>query len=301
MQQQDNYDKKRKVFFIVVLLLFLPLIVAIIILLSRIGKIEVATKFAPFSSEVKLNGSRINNNGSNFVSPGTYDLEVSLSGFSTYTEKITVDSETKYIYGCLEPNSDEGLKLLENNRDCDSLEELQQKENIESNVAYSKKYPLLSSLPVKRPTFSIGYTYLETEETPTLTIDATSAYINSAIKALKDLGKDYTEYNVIITDFDNPFEKALGYDDSSSPSSTLSSYLKTVSGSTEILSSQQVDDYYLAKFIYKKKGSSSSVNYYVILKKEGDLWKVSSPAYPVLTVFNTPDIPKEIILRTNSL
>ena len=105
--------------------------------------------FAPKSANVKL-GSGGGNFGDNYVKPGTYKVVISKSGFTTYTQEVTVKSgETKSIEAALDPTSLQTKDWYKNNtEDYTIAQTIGDRKADNQRAQFVRDFPIAKDLPI---------------------------------------------------------------------------------------------------------------------------------------------------------
>jgi hypothetical protein len=176
--------------------------------LYRQGKVPVTVKYAPKKSLLLLDGKKLSNNKDNYITPGTYDLEVSADGYKTKTNKVTIigDGLEDYILGTLDPIGEPTDEYL---AEVNKIEKISGDLSRDSGIKLSEDYPVIKHLPKTNGLYSIGYTYLD-DNLFTVTIRSSAYYRQAAVNWLLELCKkesiSLAEYNIRFVDFNNPFK-----------------------------------------------------------------------------------------------
>ena len=169
------------------------------------GKVLVTVEVIPKDSIIILNNQKISNKDI-YLKPGKYTYKVEHKNFSTYKSSLIVSekSHPNILVG-LSPNNEKGQKWYKRNKS--AYREIQQKSfeiSKEYNEYMLKKWPIVNSLPIKDPYFTIGYTR-DGNENITITINAPSArYRQEALNFLIKKGFDPTNYKIDFIGYKNP-------------------------------------------------------------------------------------------------
>ncbi len=295
--------KKLKRYLLLFSLPFIIIIVYVIVLFStRIGKIPVTIKYAPFISTVFVNGEKYANRAEHYLSPGTYSIKVVLDGFSTIEETVTVSEDTEYLFGALSPNSEEGEKLTEKySNDFNEIERITSYLSQKYGQIEREEKPVLNYLPFKNSLFTIGHTY-DQDDNLIITIRSSKTYLSSAIEKLKsfDSVENLSKYDIQIVDFDNEFNEFVNNSESNPKD-----FLKSGLSSSEDFSIQDGeyfnDEYYYTNVVTGSEDSYSILPYKVLLQKQNNSWKLIGVPYPFLTIFNTDkNVPIEALVKANN-
>lgn len=176
--------------------------------ISRIGMVKTTVKFAPYTAEVRLNGKKVKNGSDkNYLAPGEYRVEVTLNGFDTVKQTLTLEGSEKYIIGQLLPNNDSGRTLSERYaHQYTEVERIVGEESAMAGDAWRKNHPILDELPINTLLYSIGYTY-DIDGNIVITVKTKSSIRRSAAVArILEITKDKPEkYRVVFDGYENPF------------------------------------------------------------------------------------------------
>ena len=297
-----NLPKQQRLILGAIVGIFIVVILAAVItLVSRLGKLEVEVKIAPFDSKVTLNGTEVKNNDSSYIAPGTYELVVEREHFETKNETITVSENNKYILGKLMPSNDIGEEIMrERNDDYLAVEGVMGRLANEEGAAIKEKWPILNYLPINNNFYSISYAYDDAGE-PIINVKADVKYIDIAVQKMKGFrGVDLTNYNIVF-ETNNVFEKFTDNDETDANKFIRAGYA-AVLGSRVVSKGEVSGDYYYAT-IYTADYSTDDVygHFRVLIKKEGGVWKLVARPQPILTKNNTGGVSKEVLDAANNL
>lgn len=199
--------KKNIAVYTAVLLVFIILI-SLWTFVDRAGKTAVVVSVVPRDSEVLI-GSDKKGNGTHYLKPGTYTVEVKKNGFQTQKRTIIVsdNKDQNVVAVSLGPNSPEAKKWAEDNSD--EYKKNEEFGAIEADVNgkyFSSLHPITKQLPFVDPYFTISY-IANPDMTITLRIDTPSPrYRYYAIAKLRSLGYDPADFAIQFKDFRNPLE-----------------------------------------------------------------------------------------------
>lgn len=173
-----NLPKRERAIVGVVIGVFVVVIMAAVItLVSRMGKVEVMVKFAPFDARVSLNGTEVKNNSSSYIAPGTYTVVAEREHFETKTETVTISESNKHILGKLMASDEEGERIMEERaEDYLAVEGVMGGLANEEGAAIKEKWPILKYLPVNNQFYSISYAYDEARK-PVVRVWAVDDYM----------------------------------------------------------------------------------------------------------------------------
>lgn len=304
MEKNPKTTKNIVIISIVIFIVFCLGIIAYVIFqnISNLGKIKIDIKYAPFIAEVKLNDKKIKNGEFNYLEPGSYTIEVSLENFETFTDTITIDESTEYLYGALEPLNEAGIATTKRyNQDFLAIQGYASQDSINEGLAEDEKWPILEKLPVSNALFSLGYK--KTGSDIVLTIKASSSYLDSAIEKLISLNpstKPLADYNIEIEDFQNPFTNQFVASSSSDPTEFLKNGFSNVECNVSPNGKTQ-GNYYLTNITTGSEDNYTLVTFHVVLIKTDNTWKLAGTPYPILTTTNTPNVPTEVLTQANNL
>lgn len=293
------------------ILIWLAIIWGIIVLgivifyLCTLGKIRVDVEYAPFAAKVTLNDTVIMNHHANYISPGDYHIKVEFENFETYEADVAVDSETQYLFGSLSPANEEGEKYVQ-----DHISEFNVIEGIAGKVAniegekQRQTYPIMDSLPIKDPYYTIGYT-ISDDGALSVTVESSISYRSQAVTRVLELldEEDFEKYDIKFYNLENPYAENFQPNSATDPNEYIRTGFSSLSGDVanfEIGGGEREGDYYYAylRYFYKKY---IGVVYRVVLKADGDSWQLVADPYPLLTTTNTPGVPRDIIIKANNL
>ena len=284
-------------------------IVAVIILaalinyISHINKVLVNIKFAPYEAAVFIDGENgYTNYSSVYIEKGQHEVMVFLNGFALYDENIEVTDETKSITGELTPISDFGVEIAnEYSKDYADLDKYITKELEKAWTEKKKTYPILDYIPYTNKAYGIGYK--NDGDNFILTITADSALVDVAVNKLRSFDENISlaEYNFEINDLDNALAGKFENNSASDPIEYLKSGYSGISETYTVNSGQWRSDYYYTTISVGAYAGYAPITYRVVLKADGSSWKLVSDPYPLLTVFNTPNVSTEVLDAANKL
>ena len=265
-------------------------------------KVSVTVKFAPFAATVRLDETVIRNNSSNYITPGNYHLKVEYENFETIERDIVVEEGTKYLYGNMNPANEAGEAYMQ-----EHMEEFYEVQGIAGELATDagllqrSLYPIVDKLPVKDPYFNIGYN-LNDEGGLDVTVEAAIAYRQLAVSRLLEIMKkeDFGKYNIVFYDLDNPYAGKFVDNDETDPAEYIKKGFAGVDVDFTVNGGVEENGYYYAylRYYFRKY---VNVIYRVVLEGGDGEWGLVANPEPLLTTFNTPDVPLEIIDEVNRL
>lgn len=293
-------------------------IIAILIFYSsRAGKYKVKIQFAPSYAEVKINDKKYKNDSYTYLTPGEYEVSVNAPEFEPTSYKLTVNENTEYIFGSLNPATALGDELERGKLSNEFLEiEGIGGKLIEADSErFYEKYPLLKYLPYqntsKNGSITIGYLF----DNYTITIavenfynsDDISYYLETGVNQLlsfaEQSGKPLAEYSVEIKDFTNPFAN-IKPNSESDPEAFLKKSVSELGIDPSVITYNEgfrQDNIYYTTISWNTKSSYIPIVYRVALIQDGNTWKFAGSPYPIATINNMPDIPADILTALNNI
>ncbi|MFV0484968.1 MAG: hypothetical protein ACK5MU_01920 [Candidatus Saccharimonadales bacterium] len=302
MSMKNLPKQQRAAIGMIIGIFIIVIMAAIITMVSRIGKIEVEVKIAPFDTTITLNGTEIKNDSSSYIAPGTYELVAEREHFETKTETIIISESNSYIVGKLIASDEEGEKIMEERADDYlAVEGVMGKIANEEGAAIKEKWPILKYLPINNNFYSISYAY-DSENEPIITVKADVKYIDIAVQKMKSFsGVDLTEYEIIFNT-GNFFTDFIDNDETNGENFIRTGFASVI-GDKVIGQGGSSGDYYYTT-IYTVNYDTDDVygHFRILIKKNGSKWELVSQPQPLLTKENTSDdVPKEILDAANNL
>ncbi len=200
-------------------IVLISMVVVILALLSVLvknfaqhrGKGRIDIQVAPTDSLVQINGKRIRGS-KQYLSPGTYKVEASKSGFTNDAQTIQLEkNQVRTAYLSPEPNSAEAQAWLTSHPKEQAKREAigGQKFKIDQDYIHSH-YPLLAKLPQEFRYFSLSYgqstQYPNDPKKIAIIIKAFDASgRQQALQWIRSQGYDPTNYLIEFSGFYNPF------------------------------------------------------------------------------------------------
>lgn len=306
----NNRAQKRN---LTILLIILAIILGSIITYSIVqfimhaGKAKVTVQYAPFTATVDLDGTQLKNNDINYIPLGDHTVTVSLDGFDTLTQNVTITNDTTNIYGMMQANSELGERITrEQQTDFLTVQALYGKVSLNTGTQERSEWPLLNHLPINNMLFSIGYT-IENNSTLLIFIDASSTYLNDAVNALMSLDfsqKPLYSYNISYKKWQNPLTNQFVNNAKSNPTEFLQTGYASISQSYNLIihdgTYSDDDQYYYTILTTGAEDRYNLVTYRCVLRKNGSSWILAGTPTPILTTYNTPNIPNNILEAANS-
>ena len=303
----DQADKRKKNLYIAGGIIFLVACVIIVIYyialnISRAGKIATSVQYAPYTANVALDGQPLKNHAINYITPGTYEVVVSINDFNTLTTNVTIDENSTIIYGMLVPNTERGEQIMkERQKDFLEVQSIYSAASVEEGNKERESWPILKYLPMNTILYSIGY--ILDDNHLTVTINTTEPYLDATIQKLKSVdqsSKTLAEYDIQISGFTNPFAKTFIKNTNTDPKT----YLKEGLGSTlqyNIGAEYRKDNYFYTTITTGSASDYTLVTYRAVLRQSGNSWEIMGTPYPILTTTNTPNVPLDILNAANNL
>ena len=308
--QNDRLMQRRRHLLIagILLAVALPIVAIATYIAQRINhadKLEINIAYAPFAATVTIDDSKVKNNHKAWLTPGKHHVKAELDGFSAIEEDIEVDSFTQNIYGMLTANTPEGEELAKKYAaDFYKIEEYASIESTNQAKREQSQFPIIKHLPINNSIFSIGYQFQDQGQELTVNISTTEPYLNSAIEKLKTLAetKSLAEYNIVIKSPDNQLANQAASNATTSPKEYLEqSYANIEADQLRVNEGLIVGDYYYTTITTGIAEHYNVVTYRVVIKRTSSGWKLCSTPNPILTIYNTPDVPLEILNAANAL
>lgn len=302
----QNFSKKQIIAGITIIVIFLAIVAyAIVTLVYRSGKNPVKTAYAPFNSQVSIDGRKISNNSTNYIAPGTYELTVELEHFESVAMTITIAENGDSIVGNLVPIDEEGEKIKrERSADYQRVEGIMGELAAESGRNKIQNYPILQYLPINNMLFSISF-QTQNDGSPKINIKAKPTYYDSAVNKLYSFGEEVSpaQYVIEIIDYVGPFDNIEFISNSqTSAVDFISEGYREIIDDYTIVRGEKVDDYYYLA-LKSNIGIASGMDqtYRIILHTKDKSWEFVSKPYPVLSRFNVDGVPDAIVDAVNQL
>lgn len=173
----------------------------------RKGKIAVPIHVVPHDASIEIDGQKYTP-GTQYLAPGDYTARIIKDGFHTTTQQLRVnDYSHPVLYAGLAPASEEAKQWQRrNNHQYAKLERLSFEQSQKYGQEFQKRWPIVQSLPIKDPYFTIGYKNINDRDI-ILTIKGTSPrYRELAIDELRKKGFEPTDYRIEFIGFNNPLK-----------------------------------------------------------------------------------------------
>jgi hypothetical protein len=160
-------------------------------LLYQIDKIKLTINSDQNNTTIYINGNKINSN-STYLYPGKYQISAISDGYYEYRDLITIDKDSKQ----------KDIKISFIKKPDQTIYYLLKTDH--DNVI--KKYPILTNLPYNNPFINITYSDDSTFNSLTLVVDSYNGYRSAVINKIKLMGYNPADYNIIFSDYENPFK-----------------------------------------------------------------------------------------------
>ncbi len=176
---------------------------------EREGKYPVPLSVLPEDATITIDGKTHTRKNTVYLAPGTYQLTAEKDGFTRSEQEVIINEQDETaIFVQLVAESDEAKKWQErNHRRYMRFEAEAGKFAKENGAALRARLPIINTLPIRDPYFTIGYRLEENGEI-ILTIKGVSPrYREFAIDELRSKGFEPTEYRIEFSNFNNPLAK----------------------------------------------------------------------------------------------
>jgi len=170
--------------------------------------------------------------------------------------------------------------------------------------------PLLNDLPIRNLLYNITYDTSDDLQSVTIIIDSTSAYLDTAIQKLKTFNspsKTLSAYNITYQKWQNPLVNAFVQNSASDPLDFIRTGFKNVNTNLGLIvqtgSYFNYDgiSYYYTTLTTGSQGDYTLVSYKCLLRQEESKWILVSTPTPILTTYNTPNTPINVLNSANNL
>lgn len=164
------------------------------------------------------------------------------------------------------------------------------------------KYPVIAGLPVNNALYSVGYQFSKGGDELTVRVRATNTYMNQAVERLKSIpteGRELSAYNIEFSDYNN-YLSAPAESDAAEPVKYLVEAYAQAEVECTIYDGAIEGEYYYTKMTTGNAAHYDLVTYRVVLMRDGETWKFAGTPEPILTIYNTPGVPEEILNKVNN-
>lgn len=289
------------------------IIASVILTISHSGKIKVVIDYKPDEAIVYLNHHNKNLNHSTiYLSPGDYTFSAFIDGSYYQETTININNYNNSVFGYLIPTNASEEEIFS------YLEELDLANTITDttiNEKLAQKYPLLNYLPYSTLDDTFYITYEFSPDYSDLTIDVhieqpdDPVALSASCEILQSFDPDLSlaDYDIKFHNYANPFENQFQSNSETRPTQFLRTGFSSVPD-FQVRSGQTSGDYYYTvlekNFTITDSQSSTSLTDYVpylaLLKKQGDSWTLAGTPQPLLTTYNTPDAPPDVLDAANN-
>jgi hypothetical protein len=295
-----NLNQRQKIIILILALVFLFIIIySVSTLIYRSGKTKTTIRIAPNSASITLNDTHISNNSTIWLTPGKYHLTASFDHLTTYERDIEIKDDPAEIYAILSAADDEGRQYIEQHRqEYAAVEGLIGELTNREGEKLRQANPIIKYLPLNNSLYSISYEYKNNDLV--VNVKCEPEFIDTVVAKLKTFdGIDLSSQNIVFN-LDNRFTNPQ-----QNPNTDVKKYLKAafqIPDRYVINDIQQINDYYYTSiYIYDYDRDLSYAHYRVVLKKGSeDAWELVSTPQPLLTIYNTPGVEKDILNTINS-
>ncbi len=178
--------------------------------IKHFGKTRLSIHVIPTDSLISING-QVTDSRKIYVAPGSYSVSAKKSDFSEDKINLKVENKNLDIYLLPRPLSDDAVKWLKDNPKIQlEREAYGAKRDVAIQSTLQSKYPLLNDLPQAFKYFSIDHgssiRYPADPESIAIYIHGTlPPDRQAALKWISDQGFNPADYEIIFSDFTNPF------------------------------------------------------------------------------------------------
>jgi hypothetical protein len=203
-----DFLKQYKIISVVIVLLILGVVGYISsIAIGRIGKQPVTVYIVPSDATLTANGTSMSQ-GTAYLKPGTYTIQASKTGFTSYKNTVVVGNpNTAIIDIALEGTTPSTTQWEKDNQSLYLARE--GRAGLEANQngeAFTARNPIISDLPYDTPIYTIGYRADPNDASSIiLTIDAAEGDRNAAVQQIRNFGYDPTNFTIEFTNYTSPF------------------------------------------------------------------------------------------------
>ncbi len=195
---------------LVVLLFILYIVYNLTLIGSRVGEVRTSIDVVPENATISVDGKQVSNK-TVYLKPGEYTFSASADGWSTDTQKVSVNTDQSRVVLLPEPQSEEIKKWLRDNPDVQhKREELGGQKFNTLGGEEVKNNPLIAVLPHTNvsPPFSIdfGPSKLRKGKVFLIISDASPNGRSAALDWIRQNDEDPTDYEIVFSGFINPLE-----------------------------------------------------------------------------------------------
>lgn len=177
--------------------------------ISRSGKEPVEVYILPPEATVTVNGQKITA-GTQYLAPGTYEIEAKSEGFADSKESVTIGKPNKeFIDIGLTPVSDKAKEWAAKNNNLYLAREGRGGERArERGEAFKNLNPITRHLPINTILYTIGYTLDPSDPSGNsiiLQVNAPQGYREGVLGKIRELGYDPTNFKINFKVYESPF------------------------------------------------------------------------------------------------
>lgn len=172
---------------------------------------QLAIEVAPSGSSMKLNGRGVRG-GVSKVKPGKYKVTFSYKGFSTVSKDLELaKGDNRYVGVALVSDSPSTANWYQKHpADAKKSEAISSKSFDQSSTDLGINNPIIRHLPLGYNQQEFAIDYKQADNDPTrivlLITGKTPKSHQYALKQIREWGFDPTDYEIVFSDFVNPFE-----------------------------------------------------------------------------------------------
>lgn len=285
-------------------------------LIMRAGKIKIHVQFYPEAAEVYVDGSNKNINGKDvYLSEGNHKFEAYLDGYLYSSNEININKYvTEVVRDLSSVDTIIGMGIGGNDANnsviytegyyADRQAQLKLKEEL------SKEYPIIKYLPYSSETFSITPQFNEDYSELTVQVKLLKnendvfAMINAKrVMESFEMDTPLSSYNIVYSNAENPFVDKCTDTTGSSVDELLQKCYGNIKN-VEIANGERDGDYYYT-VIWRDVETSGTPSVYhmayrVVVRRDGERWKLAGVPNIILTVYNTLDVPVAVLDLANN-
>lgn len=302
---KDNILKDKKILTIIILFIITAISLTIFSFIRNNQEETIITSisFMPEATNVYIDGQYVGNNVEIPLTIGTHEVKAELQSYETYTTTAQISKYSHNIFGYLLTKNQDTNTVIDNSMDGFLDEKYRQEDEIIAGIYPIYPYlPYNSTLPFTIDySLSNDYTQFKIIITPHNNIFST---INLACKKLLYIKGDSTltsihDYEIKIKDYN----QEIHFEDNQeeSPYQYIVKGLKNNTNISVLSQEQEGDYYYAAISVQNPNITTDYVINKLIIKKENGHWNLVSDIYPLITRFNSNNIPSDILEKTNLL
>ena len=326
----ENLFQKRKKQLIIVAVAMIALVLivsAFFIIRSRIYSATLNVVVSPSIARIKVGDKEYDLTGEIKLKPGEYEMEVYADGFISKKGKLTaVEDETFDLALYLEPTAENDDWYETHPWDATVRGDIANNAEIKKYYDLKNVEPILEYVPYNTFKYSISYEEdcAENGGEVCLVVKGDMGMRDVAVQYLQSTGEDLSRYKIKMNDYAEPFKDAQvsvpdGLDFSDDTSSVLSkdevgdmtlianNFIKSSLASgkyrAEILQIKRYGDYCGLKVkVYSITGDEKNYDTYrMIVGKVNNKWTALTNLDWVLSAFDNPKLPRELLKEVNLL